>query len=110
MRPLWLIPVCVLALTAADPGWKTKPPSQWTEADASQLLTASPWVREIRAGLARRQSEDELRMGGQMGQPKGPGYDNVDPKGSGPKLPSIKSVFVPSDDRSPRSRVSSIPA
>jgi hypothetical protein len=73
-------------LAAADPPWKSKPPAQWSEDDARVVLTASPWAREIKAGVARRLSEDELREGGQMGQPRGVGYDGVDPKGSGPKL------------------------
>src|SRR5215469_4351697 len=84
------------ALSAAAPSWKTKPAPQWTEEDARQVLTNSPWARAITAGLARRQSEDELRDGGQMGQPKGIGYDGVDAKGTGPKLPSkVTDIFVP---------------
>ena len=66
-----------------------KPVAQWTEEDAKQVLTASPWAREVSAGIARRQTEDELRDGGEMGQHHGVGYDGVDPKGSGPKLPAV---------------------
>ncbi len=80
---------------AADTAWKTKPTNQWTEQDAKQVLTSSPWVKEITAGVARRQSEDERREGGNMGQPTGVGYDGVDPKGSGPKLPSNPAeIFI----------------
>ena len=44
-----------------------------------------------------------------MGQPTGVGYDNVDPKGSGPKLPkSPLDVFTGSMDRSTRSLVQSM--
>lgn len=95
-------------LFAADPVWKAKPPSQWTREDAAQILTKSPWAREVLAGVARRQSEDELREGGQMGQPKGLGYDNVDPKGSGPRPPKPSDLILPGNDRSPRSMVSSM--
>ncbi len=77
-----------------------------------EVLTASPWARTITAGLAGRQSEDELRDGGSMGQPTGIGYDGVDPKGFGPKLPtSLKDVVVPAPDggRSVRSQVQGLP-
>jgi hypothetical protein len=105
--------VCIVGagLPAADPAWKTKPAPQWTEDDARQVLNNSPWARAITAGLARRQSEDELRDGGQMGQPKGIGYDNVDPKGTGPKLPNkATDIFAPAPNggRSIRSTVQGI--
>lgn len=87
VRSLWLIALGAVLLTGADNSWKTKPSAQWTEEDARQVLTASPWARDIVAGVARRLGEDELRVSGQMGQPTGVGYDGVDPKGSGPKLP-----------------------
>ncbi|MBZ5612049.1 MAG: hypothetical protein LAP38_27645 [Acidobacteriia bacterium] len=98
----WLIPVSALLLIAAEPTWRTKPVAQWTEEDAKQVLQDSPWAKTVTAGIARRQSEDELREGGQMGQPHGLGYDGVDPKGSGPKLPtSIPGLLTGA--RSPRS-------
>jgi len=74
-------------LIGAEGAWKIKPSAQWTEQDARQVLTASPWARQVTAGIARRLSEDELRAAGQMGQPTGVGYDGVDPKNSGPKRP-----------------------
>jgi hypothetical protein len=87
-RLLWLIPASALLLVAADPPWKTKPISQWTEEDAKLVLADSPWSKTITAGIARRQTEDERREGGNMGQQTGVGYDNVDKKGSGPKMPT----------------------
>jgi hypothetical protein len=86
-----VLPMLVVAvvplLAAAEPPW-SKPVAEWTEEDAKQVLNASPWVKEVSAGIVRRLSEDELRDGGEMGQHHGVGYDGVDPKGSGPKLPS----------------------
>ncbi|MBV9745291.1 MAG: hypothetical protein JO099_16135 [Acidobacteriia bacterium] len=108
---VWFTGTAAAVLFAADPAWKTKPAAQWTEEDAKQVLYASPWAREIRAGVARRQSEDELRDGGRMGQPTGIGYDGVDPKGSGPKLPtSVKDIILPTPNggRSVRSMVQGI--
>jgi len=79
-RSLALILGGAALLLGADPGWKTKPVADWSEADAHQVLESSPWAKTIVAGIARRRSEDELREGGQMGQPKGVGYDGVEDK------------------------------
>jgi len=65
-------------LMAADPTWKTKSGAQWSEEDAEQILTESPWVKPVVAGVARPMSEDELRQGGEMGEHHGVGYDGVE--------------------------------
>jgi hypothetical protein len=101
VQALCLISISAL-LAAADPPWINKPPSQWTGEDAKQVLSTSPWVKEVMAGVARRLTEEELRQGGEMGQRQGVGYDGVDPKGSGPKV--SPKIFTNGDDRSPRSR------
>jgi len=85
MRALCLI-VAAASLTAADPVWKGKPAAQWTEADARQILASSPWSKEVTAVVTRRLTEEQLREGGQMGQPRGVGNEGVDPKGSGPTV------------------------
>jgi hypothetical protein len=95
-------------LIAADPGWRGKPASQWTEEDAQQVLTKSPWAKEIRAVVTRRLTEEQLREGGQMGQPRTIGNEGVDPKGSGPKVSPNVFTGPGGDDRSPRSLPQSI--
>ena len=87
VQPLLLISAVAL-LAAADPPWNAKPAAQWTEEDARQVLTESAWVKVVNAGVVRRLTEDELRESGQMGQHHGVGYDGVDPKYDGPKLPA----------------------
>jgi hypothetical protein len=108
MRKLLVQSICLLAaaahLMAADPVWKSTPAARWTEADANQVLTTSPWVKENRAVITRRLTEDQLREAGQMGQPSGLGHDGVDPKGSGPKVSPNVFTGRGGDDRSPRSR------
>jgi hypothetical protein len=94
---------------AADAAWKNKPSSEWTAEDVKEVLTASPWVREIKAGVVRRLTEEQLREGGLMGQPTGVGYDGVDPKGSGPKVSPNIFTGPGGEDRSIRSRSQSIP-
>lgn len=94
--------LAVAELAAVDFPWK-KPAEQWTKEEAESVLSASPWAKQIRADVARRQTEDQLRDGGQMGQPEGFGYDGVD-EGIKGYRPSF-NVFTGKggDDRSPRS-------
>lgn len=109
LRALSLIAIPAALLVAADPAWKSKPPAQWSETDAQQVLASSPWTKEILAGVSRRLSEDELREGGKMGQPTGLGYDGVDPNRKKVNLPSKPTDLVlPESDDARRLR-SSIP-
>src|SRR5208337_2482287 len=72
---------------AAKESWRDKPAASWTEREAHIVLEKSPWAKITVAGIARRQSEDERRAGGNMGQPTGVGYDGVDDKRVRPSLP-----------------------
>jgi hypothetical protein len=107
MRNVWMQSVWMIAaaatLTAADPVWKSKPSAQWNEEDARQILAKSPWAKEVSAVVTRRLTEEQLREGGQMGQPLGVGNEGVDPKGSGPTVSLNVFSGAGGDDRSPRS-------
>jgi hypothetical protein len=93
-RVLWLIPVTAIVLAAAEPFWNTKPTAQWTEEEAREILTSSPWVKVVTAGVARPLSEDELRQGGEMGEHHGVGFDGVEGnKPGGTQLPSAKDML-----------------
>jgi hypothetical protein len=99
---LWALPVSGVLLTAADATWQDKPIPSWTQEDARQVLMDSPWCRVVVAGITRRESEDERRAGGNMGQPKGVGFDGVDdvrPKvqlpNSVPELLFKPTTYVP---------------
>jgi hypothetical protein len=74
--------------------WRDKPIASWTFLDADQILEKSPWAKTTVAGIARRQTEDERRAGGNMGQPTGVGYDGIDDRRIRPVLP--QNVFLPS--------------
>src|ERR1700689_2976757 len=89
---LGLIFCSAILLIAADPVWKDKPVASWTEDDARQILEYSPWAKTVTAGIARRQTEDERREGGNMGQPTGVGFDGVDDKRR--SLPNIGNPFA----------------
>jgi hypothetical protein len=73
------------------PAWRNRPASEWTEQDAKQILTNSPWSKRAATTLLRLQSEAERRDGGNMGRPHGLGYDGIEgsskPKGEGVILP-----------------------
>ncbi len=64
-------------LLAVEPGWKTKPVPSWTPEDTKLLLADSPWAKMVRATVIRKQSEDERRAGGNMGDATGIGYDGL---------------------------------
>jgi hypothetical protein len=100
--------LAAVSLMAVDPVWKSKPAAEWTEEDAKQVLAKSPWSKEIRAVISRRLTEEQLREAGQMGQPRGIGYDGVDPKGSGPKVSPNVLTGPGGNDRSARSLPQSI--
>ena len=107
----FLVQTLVAALTcliAADSVWESKPASQWTEEDARQVLTKSPWAKSTKAVITRRLTEEQLREGGQMGLPRGIGNEGVDPAGSGPKVSPNILTGPGGGDRSPRSLPQSI--
>jgi hypothetical protein len=66
----WTLRLCGFVMAAlafaADPSWQAKSPAQWSEADAKQLLTDSPWVKQITPQNVRDLSPDERREGGNM--------------------------------------------
>jgi hypothetical protein len=99
LKLLGVFPACAVLLLAADPFWKSKPVANWTVEDARQVLTDSPWARNVTAMLTRRLNEDELRENsGNMGQPHGVGVDGVGEKPVRPKLdvPTILTkVYTP---------------
>jgi hypothetical protein len=112
MRNFLVDSVCLAVaathLVAADPAWKSKPAAQWTEEDAKEVLAASPWAKEIRATITRRLTEDQLREGGQMGQPRGVGNEGVDTESSGLKVSPNVFTGAGGNDRSSRSLPQSI--
>lgn len=70
-----LILFSAATLLAADAPWKTKPISQWNEADAKQVLINSPWVKRVTPAVMPQQNEALKRQAGQMGGGTGVGLD-----------------------------------
>jgi len=93
-----------VVLLAADPAWKTKPVQSWTEADTKQVLSDSPWAKLVKATIVRKQSEDERRGGGNMGDARGIGYDGLEKdKVVVPK--SIMDLLKPEPPAPPRPQI-----
>lgn len=94
-----LITVGAVFMLAADPPWKAKPVPAWTQQDAVQIITNSPWSKLTTAGIARLQSEDERRAGGNMGQATGVGYDGIN---NGKKPMPNPSSFIGGPNADPK--------
>jgi hypothetical protein len=77
--PSLLILLPAAMLVAADPTWMTKGIAEWTQQDATQVLTESPWVKKavvgVLAGLSPSQRRDGGDMNGQGGGRDGLGFD-----------------------------------
>jgi hypothetical protein len=92
VRFCWPILCSAVLLIAAEPVWQNKLIADWTDEDAKLILTHSAWAKSVVAGIMRRQTEDERREGGNMGQPTGVGYDGVDQRHPQPVSPG--SLFA----------------
>jgi hypothetical protein len=77
LRVPCLLTAGAIILIAADLSWKSKPMPDWTEEDARQILTDSPWARTVKGVIGALQTEDQRREGGNMGMPRGIGYDGL---------------------------------
>lgn len=67
---LWLLALVAAgagAVWSAEAAWKSKPLEQWTEDDAKQFLSDSPWVKRTTPVLLPPEDEDERRDKGHMG-------------------------------------------
>ena len=91
LRILLLLTAGALIAIAADPAWKTTPTAGWTEDDARQILSDSPWGKTVTAMISPLQTEDERREGGNMGQEHGIGFDGI--ADDRPRMQAPKSVL-----------------
>jgi hypothetical protein len=69
----------------------SKPAGEWTADDAREVLARSPWSRSVVSGIAPMVSEDKRREGGDMGTPKGVGYDGLEDARA--PLPSLGNML-----------------
>jgi hypothetical protein len=95
------LPLTALVLLAADPSWRDKPFSQWNTEDAKQVLTDSPWVKQVTPQNVRDLSPDERRAGGDMeaGIGKGVGLAGLGILGSRRQAEAIaRAHYKPTPD------------
>jgi hypothetical protein len=72
------LPIVFAALLiASGPSWNSKPPKQWNEADAKQILTDSPWVRKVTPAELPKRNENAVRQSGLMGAGQSVGIDAI---------------------------------
>jgi hypothetical protein len=78
--------------------------SDWTEPDARQILTDSPWAKPVRAVIGALQTEDQRREGGNMGLPRGIGYDGFPDDRPRPQLSKNPIDLVKPETHDPQGR------
>ena len=61
---LFLLAVCGLSPILADQPWKDRPVPEWTESDARQILSDSPWTK---SGTAKVNRQSNNRQGSRSG-------------------------------------------
>lgn len=76
-RRLWLLPLFVAVLSAADQSWKDKRIAEWTEDDAKQVLSASPWAKSVTPAITAPANNGQRRSGGGMGRGGGIGIGGI---------------------------------
>lgn len=62
-----LVSVSVALLAAGEQPWKDKQISEWSEADAKQVLTDSPWARPVTPKFNRPSGGQRGSRGGMGG-------------------------------------------
>ena len=75
-RHLIVLPVSLALLAAGDQTWKDKQIAEWTEDDARQVLSDSPWAKPVTPTVSRSRPEGERRAGG-MGRGGGIGIGGI---------------------------------
>ena len=96
LRGSVIVAASAFILTGADPFWSNKPVSAWTDDDDHQIVTDSPWARQVQAIICALQTEDQMRDGGNMGLPQGVGYDGLPDDRPRPRFSlSPLAVFIP---------------
>jgi len=79
-RMMWcFVPFSAVMVLAADPSWMNKEVLSWSQEDAVQVLTRSPWVAASTVTILPARSEAQERDGGRMGGGKAVGLEALQP-------------------------------
>jgi hypothetical protein len=75
---LSLLTASMVLLAADGQPWKDKKVPEWTEDDARQVLTDSPWVKSVTPVMGRQTNDNgQRRQGGGMGRGGGVGMGGI---------------------------------
>jgi len=87
MSKPWLaaLPLSFVLLAGADATWKEKQVAEWSDDDAKQVLTDSPWAKTVNPTVERQASSSQQRpsRGGGMGRGGGIGIGGMGIPGMG---------------------------
>jgi hypothetical protein len=80
--------------------WNKKPPSQWTTQEIDQLITKSPWAKEVKAQYAPGENPSSSNGGNYPGGSQGGGYPGGGYPGGGRTrggigIPGIGGLGIP---------------
>ena len=95
-RKLVIFLGAIRLLDAAGPTWINKSIPQWNAEDARQILTSSPWVKNVIPVQLADLTAQQRREAGAPGGGKGTGFSGIDgglfsPEKDGPKRPGPQS-------------------
>jgi hypothetical protein len=62
--PVLLVPISLLLFAQEQPAWKNKQIPEWTQDDAQQLLSDSPWAKTITPSVNRTENDGQPGQGG----------------------------------------------
>ena len=76
-----------LSITAADQAWKGKQFPEWTEDDAKEVMTDSPWAKTVTPTLAKTPEQNNQPQSGGKGRRGGMGVGGI-----GIGLPGVNRI------------------
>ena len=98
----FFLAVCGMSPALPAQSWKDKPVPEWTEGDARQILSDSPWAKSVTAKVNRTPNNQQGSRGGiGIG---GIGIPRMGGRGGGPSGPGLRPVYraPPRKRRAPR--------
>jgi hypothetical protein len=81
--PVLILPLSLCLFAADEQNWKNKQVPDWTDQDAKQVLSDSPWVKTVTPTLTQAQQQQPRRFGG-PGRRGGFGFPGGYPGGGYP--------------------------
>src|ERR1700730_17789570 len=100
--PVVLLPISLLLFAQEEPAWKNKQIAEWTQDDAQQLLSDSPWAKTITPSVNRSESDGQRGPGGSRRSGIGIGVPGIGGIGGGRRGGGYPGGGYPGGGRSRR--------